>query len=155
MTKILAILGSASEVLNGSQYSTLSFALLFRTLGESADDCVMKRMKQRMRSALQHRFPVTELHVVAAMLDPSQCNLGSVQNYLRENYVTAVYMLGRSLQKYLDDTVGTHEQTVAPGSGQQVEADYVPLSWKRADLDLLSTHVSPVATFDREIQQYR
>ena len=49
-------------------------------LTESPNDCqVVKLMKQRIRQSLNYRLPITELHVVAAMLDPSQRNLNAVQ----------------------------------------------------------------------------
>jgi hypothetical protein len=108
----------------------------------------------QLQTRLQYRFPVTALHVVAALLDPSQRNLGSVQTYLMENEVMAVDVLRRSLQKYVDDT---REQSVADGSGSEhlVEEDNAPPSWKQAQFELLSRHVSSVATFDQQLQQYR
>jgi hypothetical protein len=167
LTKFLVVFQSATEVFSGSKYSTLSFVLLFRAeicqaLSESQGDCdIVQHMKQRMRYALEHRFPITELHVVAAMLDSSQRNLADVQNYLIPNDVTSVDVFRRSMEKYLDLN-GAQQQVVASASasGQRVESTEAQLdapssSWKRAKLDLLSKHIESVDTFDREIQQYR
>jgi len=60
-------------------------------------------MKQRMRRALDHRLPITELSVVAALLDPSQRNLASVQEYVTSNGITAVELLTRAINRYMDE----------------------------------------------------
>ena len=88
LVEFLKIFRSATEVLSGATYPTIRLILLFRVeiaaaLTESPNDCqVMKLMKQRMRQSLNYRLPITELHVVAATLDPSQRNLNAVQEYL-------------------------------------------------------------------------
>jgi hypothetical protein len=99
VAKFLSIFKSATAVLSGSQYSPASLVLLFRpeicgALADDATDCsIIKSMKHNMRGAVSKRFPVEELHVVAAILDPSQRNLTAVQNNLTQNAVNAVDVL--------------------------------------------------------------
>ena len=53
--------------------------------------------------ALDHRLPITELSVVAPLLDPSQRNLASVQEYVTSNGITAVELLTRAINRYVDE----------------------------------------------------
>ena len=106
LVEFLEIFRSATEVLSGATYPTISLILLFRVeiaavLTESPNDCqVVKLMKQRMRQSLNYRQPFTELHVVAAMLDPSQRNLNAVQEYLFERGMTAVDLLSGAAEQF-------------------------------------------------------
>jgi len=56
-------------------------------------------MKQRMHQSLNYSLPITELHVVAATLDPSQRNLNAVQEYLFERGMTAVDLLSGAIEQ--------------------------------------------------------
>ena len=60
-------------------------------------------MKQRMCRSLNYRLSITELHVVAATLDPSQRNLNAVQEYLFERGMTAVDLLSGAIEQYVGD----------------------------------------------------
>jgi len=106
LVEFLEIFRSATEVLSGATYPTISLILLFRVeiaamLTESPNDCqVVKLMKQRMRQSLNYRQPFTELHVLAAMLDPSQRNLNAVQEYLFERGMTAVDLLSGAAEQF-------------------------------------------------------
>jgi hypothetical protein len=110
---------------------------------------MVKSMKQRMRQALNHRLPITELNVVAALLDPSQRNLTSLQDFLLEQKTNAVELLSRALDKYVD---GGGELV---GSEAVSREDSTSAPWKKAKQDLLSRHVNSAPTRDREIQQFR
>jgi hypothetical protein len=99
------------------------------------------------------RFPVEELHVVAAILDPSQRNLTAVQEYLTQNAVTAVDVLRRNIVKYVGDSDTSDSSAASSETTGGNEDDVSP--WKRAKRDLLSKHVSSNPTLEREIQQYR
>jgi len=55
-----------------------------------------------MSNALNHRLPVTELNVVAALLDPSQRNLASLQEFLLAQETTAVELISGALDKYFN-----------------------------------------------------
>ena len=56
--------------------------------------------KQRMRQALSRRLPVTEINVIAALLDPSQRNLTIVQDFLVDQETTAFHLLSLAMDKY-------------------------------------------------------
>ena len=65
LVEFLKIFRSATEVLSGATYPTISLILLFRVevaaaLTESPNDClVVKLMKQRMSQSLNYRLPIT------------------------------------------------------------------------------------------------
>jgi len=155
LVEFLKIFKSATEVLSGVTYPTISLILLFRVelaaaLTESPNDCqVVKLMKQRMRQSLNYRLPITELHVVAATLDPSQRNLNAVQEYLLERGMTAVDLLSGAIEQY----VGDQE---LPSTQQNPETtDDDVRRWKRVKQDLLSKHTVPTPSRSHEIQQFR
>jgi len=107
-----------------------------------------------MRAALDHRFPITELHVCAAILDPSQRHLQVVQNYLAAREITGVQFLFDMLDKYVTTTSPRSDETI----GNHVKNDGArgETSWKKAKMDLVAKHVSAAASSDnRELQQYR
>ena len=54
-------------------------------------------------SATAACLPVTDLHVMAAMLDPSQRALTAVHEYLTEHKQTAVDILKEAVQKFVGD----------------------------------------------------
>jgi len=85
LVEFLQVFKKATELLSGSNYTTRSIALLLRAEIVSAlkasdtDGNVLKQFKFNMRARLDYRFPVTEMHVCTAMLDPSQRHLAIVQ----------------------------------------------------------------------------
>ena len=110
--------------------------------------------KSNMRAALDHRFPITDLHVCAAMLDPSQRHLQVVQDYLDAREITGVQFLSDMLDKYVTATAPISDETI----GNHVTDDGTrgETSWKKAKMDLLAKHVSAAASSNnRELQQYR
>ena len=153
----LSVFKTATAVLSGSTYSTMCLVLLFRAEISRAleandnDIDVAKELKILMRNSLEHRFPVSDLHVIAAILDPSQRNLASVQSYLTEKNVTAVHLLTQSLMQYTANNEGISAESIEPTNAQ---CDDVP-QWKKAKMELLSKHVITSSSQDREIQQYR
>jgi len=156
LVEFLSIFRSATEVLSGATYPTISLALLFRVeiataLTESPNDClIVKSMKQRMRQRLDYRLPVREVHIVAAMLDPSQRNLNAVQEYLSERGMTAVDLLTQVIKQNLGDPASTAAQETAESSDAN---ELHP--WKKAKLELLSKHVVSAPSRALEIQQFR
>ena len=111
-------------------------------------------MKQRMRRALDHRLPITELSVVAALLDPSQRNLASVQEYVTSNGITAVELLTRAINRYVDEDDNRPENASVDEATDRPSHSAEP-AWKKAKLDLLSKHSKSVPNANREIQQFR
>ena len=122
-------------------------------LSPGDSDCeFISDMKQRMRSALNHRFPLLELHVVTAILDPSQRNLAAVQQYLRENDVTAVQLLRKFINKYVDNDSVRGSVPMSAGASSN-EPNEVP--YKRARRDLINKHAQSSSHDDQELQQYK
>ena len=56
-------------------------------------------MKQRIRQALSRRLPVTELNIIAALLDPSQRNLTVVQDFLVAQETTAFHLRSQAMDR--------------------------------------------------------
>lgn len=164
LVQFLKTFKTASEVLSGSKYPTISLILLFRSeivaaLAVLPTDCEMvKGMKHRMSNALNHRLPVTELNVVAALLDPSQRNLASLQEFLLAQETTAVELISGALDKYVGNNEAQQDSNQAAGgrSGPSADSGEIsPAPWKKAKQDLLLKHVNSAPTSDREIQQFR
>ena len=85
LVQFLRIFKTATDVLSGSKYPTFSLILLFRAEISAGltdlptDSDMVKSEKKRLSRALNVRIPIAELNVVAALLDPSQRNLASLQ----------------------------------------------------------------------------
>lgn len=159
LTKFLDVFKQASALLSGTKYPTVSLVLLFRVEIEHAleansdDSAILAELKQRMRNALGRRFPIHELYVVAAMLDPSFGHLRSVQNYLADNNTNAVELLSKYVNLYTDDAQVEQQTETTVGVDGAPPVDDCP--WKRAKLELLSKHTPVNTNRHREIQQYR
>jgi hypothetical protein len=112
-----------------------------------------------LRQALNHRLPITELIVIAAMLDPSQRHLNSVQEFLTAQKISAVGLLSHAFDKYVgtETELGLHQagQHMASVENPGPSTPVGPVPWKKAKQDLLSKHVNATSNPDREIQQYR
>lgn len=155
VAQFLEVFQRATEVLQGTKYPTVTLVLLFRAEIAQAlsaaqiDGEVVTKMKQRMRTALNRRLPVHEIHVIAAMLDPSQRNLSSVQEFLTEHDTNAVSLLSEYMQKFTSDCGGGATQEAT----QETSNDAIP--WKKAKQELLNKHGTAATSQDRELQQYR
>jgi hypothetical protein len=110
-----------------------------------------------MRAKFDYRFPVHEIHVCAAMLDPAQRHLAIVQEYLNEHEVTGVTFLSDMLDKYgcatpSDDMACANSSA---GNLRSCRDDEPSWTWKKAKNDLLAKHMPASFSADRELQQYR
>ena len=105
VVECLKIFKTAIEVLSGFKYPTISLVLLFRAeivaaLQDLPTDCAMvMSTKQRMWQALSRRLPVTEINIIAALLDPSQRNLTVVQDFLVAQETTAFHLLSQAMDR--------------------------------------------------------
>ena len=87
LSRFSKVFKTASKVLCGEKYPTVSLVLLSRAEIEHAleiipTDCsLVRELKENMQRSLDHRMPGTDLQVTAAMLDPSQLNLSAVQKF--------------------------------------------------------------------------
>ena len=149
----LRVFQKTTALLSGSEYTTSSTALLLRAEIVSAlkpcssDGTVLSELKRNMMNGLDHRFPISEIHVCAAILDPSQRHLEVVQDFLAEHDMTAVQFLTSMIEKYGVEDVDSAK------SAEQNDNSCEPV-WKKAKYELLMKHQSRMSD-DREIQQYR
>jgi len=157
LVKFLKAFKKATELLSGSDYPTCSITLLFRaelasTLeAESTDSPVIAELKRNMRAGFDRRFPISDLHVSAAMLDPSQRHLAIVQEYLTERDTSGVQFLSDMITKYCSGPITDAEHT-ASGTGPTDDGEP---AWKKAKQEMLAKHGSTRSTRDKELQQYR
>ena len=156
VVEFLKIFKTATEVLSGSKYPTISLILLFRAeilaaLQDLPTDCAMvMSMKQRMRQALSRRLPVTEINIIAALLDPSQRNLTVVQDFLVAQETTAFHLLSQAMDKYTGGLQASNNASGMNEAASSSESAQSPVPWKKAKQDLLSKHVHSTGTGDRE-----
>ena len=150
-------------VLSGSDYTTSSVALLFRADCASALQCsdsdndTLKKLKNNMREKFDYRFPITEIHVCAAMLDPSQRNLSVVQEYLLDQDISGVHFLNNMIQKFVcEETAVNATDELNPVGNDETEEPTSSQVWKKAQLDLISKHAAAsISNTERELQQFR
>ena len=158
MASFLHVFKTASDVLCGSNYSTIDLILLFRaevaTVLEASerDSAIVKQLKRNMMNRLDYRFSVNKINVCAAMLDPSQRNLPAILEYLLEKNITAVQFLSQMIEKHVSNASAPVHQKEAASSLLLSEAER---PWKKAKLDMLSKHITTVDSIEREIQQFR
>src|SRR5688572_12410987 len=85
LMQFLKVFQSATQVLSGTKFQTISLVLLFweiiTALTNLSSDCKeVKSLKESMDVALHHRLPLTDLNAAPAMLDP--CQQALQQNHL-------------------------------------------------------------------------
>lgn len=88
-----------SAIFSGSEYATMNYYVVFRSEisslleSEPKDSYEMKLLKSNMLSGFDHRFPLSDVVVLASLLDPRFQNLLDVKNYLLASKTTAVEFL--------------------------------------------------------------
>lgn len=93
-----------TELFSGDKYPTQNYAVLFRSElkalleVEPQDSIEIKRLKENMAKNFDHRFPLSQLHIVSALLDPRFQNLFDVREYLKRNQISAVDLLIKWLE---------------------------------------------------------
>ena len=160
LVNFLKTFKTATELLSGSDYPTCIIALLFRAELASAldtsntDSSVIAELKANMRAGFDLRFPINELHVCAAMLDPSQRHLAIVQQYLTEREISGVQFLSDMISKYCasESSPDTSRSSAGPAADND---DEPAVAWKKAKLEMLAKHTNARSSSDRELQQYR
>lgn len=80
---------------------------------EPQDSIEIKRLKENMQKNFDHRFPLSELHIVSALLDPRFQNLLDVKEYLRDNDISAVDLLNRWLETSNSSNIESNDRKSA------------------------------------------
>ncbi|KAH7962703.1 hypothetical protein HPB52_017568 [Rhipicephalus sanguineus] len=87
------------EILSKEKDVTASLLLVRRSeikecpTPSNQDSQMVRCMKERMLNKFEHRFPVPEHSVAAALLDPRFQNLTAVEHYLTTNIMTSFQFL--------------------------------------------------------------
>ena len=96
--------------------------------------------------------------MITAILDPSQRNLCTIDNYLTENNVTASELLSEAISKYTRDVtmpaVPSASRPVDDNASTSTESS-ADIPWKKAKLDMLAKHGNALPARGIEFQQYR
>jgi hypothetical protein len=131
------------------------------------DNDVLKQFKSNMRNSFERRFPVTDIDVCAAMLDPSQRHLQTIDEYIQGKNTTAVKFLTTMIEKYVTparmDQLDRQEEAVHAGAASQASSAECSTSqssmtpaWKKARLELIAKHSrADQSNLQKELQQYR
>ncbi|XP_065316492.1 uncharacterized protein LOC135925202 [Gordionus sp. m RMFG-2023] len=100
------------EFLSVQKKVTINLALLFRSeiknhlIVKENDSPPIASLKQNMLTKFDHRFPITDLQVLGALLDPRFQSINIVNEYLKEKNITPVEFLcqhATSLRSYTDE----------------------------------------------------
>lgn len=99
-----------TAMLSGDKYATLNYTIVFRSEIHSLIECEshdsedIKLLKQNMLTNFEHRFPLTDMTILASILDTRFQNLLDVKTYLRNiNLNTVDFLLKMSQQ--LDNNI--------------------------------------------------
>ena len=101
---------SATEILSKDSEPTINLNLLFRSelssiLQEKADDgSCLSKMKRNMRKNFDYRFPVTDVQIAGALLDPRFQNLKEVDLVLKDRCTTKSQFLSDQVRLYVLQT---------------------------------------------------
>lgn len=119
LCKFLANFQKITHILSGETYSTVNMACVFRAEiaslleADTSDLLEISELKRNMLQKFDYRFPMDELMVVGALLDPRFQNLFDLKEYLRHNNITAFDLLKRWATEVSSDnkSVGTVTDT--------------------------------------------
>ena len=113
----------------------------------SSEGTVLSELKRNLMGDLNHIFPISEIHVCADILDPSQRHLQVVQDFLNEREMSGVQFLTNVMDKY-----AVVEFANSAESAEQRDGNSSEPPWKKAKYELLVKHQA-MRSNDREIQQ--
>lgn len=150
----------AVKVLLAEKSATLNVALLMRTELEErledseSDSLLIAQMKNSMRAQLDHRFPVTDLLVAAALLDLRYQNLKSVNNYISDRIMTKAGFLVAQVKENVREADVIREDITVPVTEHSSEG----LAQLASPVTLLAQkHSAQVSSSDRiheEVEYY-
>ncbi|XP_077262833.1 uncharacterized protein LOC143897796 [Temnothorax americanus] len=118
--KFLESFRTAVEVLSAEKSTTLNVALLMRAElkerleNSDSESLLILQMKNSMRAKLDHRFPVTDLLVAAALLDSRCQNLKSVKNHLSDRFMTKAEFLVAQVKENVREADVIKEDIAVP-----------------------------------------
>ncbi|XP_011859528.1 PREDICTED: uncharacterized protein LOC105557016 [Vollenhovia emeryi] len=150
--KFLESFHTAVEVLSAEKSATLNVALLMRAELEErledseSDSLLILQMKNSMRAQLDHRFPVTDLLVVAALLDPRCQNLKSVKNHLSDRFMTKAEFLVAQVKENVREADVIKEDITVPVTEPSSKVSAQPVSPVAL---LAQKHSAQVSSSDR------
>jgi len=140
------------EILSSEKICTINLVLLFRSElkmhlnSNENDSLVIKLMKNRMLDNFDHRFPMTDLLVIASLLDPRFQNLDTVKEYL-DSCDTNPY---KFLKQYADEHA-EKENTKTDNDGIQYRKQTDSNS--KFILDLVNKHSSYLDPMQNDLEK--
>lgn len=102
-----------TAIFSGDQYATLNYYVVFRCEifslleSEPQDSYEIKMMKANMMKKFDHRYPLSDIVVLASLLDPRFQNLLDIKNYLLSMKLTAVEFLVKCVEDIGTDRISS------------------------------------------------
>ncbi|XP_052125225.1 E3 SUMO-protein ligase ZBED1-like [Frankliniella occidentalis] len=177
MVEFLTKFRRVVEILSSDKSCTINLALLLKSELEDVlkedenDSIVVGELKRRLLARLDFRYPVDDLLVTSAILDPSCCDLLIVDKYLRERGMTKAEYLAQQVRLHVleshlpQEAQQHHEETPADDAHPAQPGPSTGRTTKRKSntaeevLTLSRKHSknkdgTRAAAIDREIRQY-
>ena len=141
VVKFLSKFKSVVTHLSAQKVPTMNLALLFRAelrscLENDEDDPLpVAGMKNEMLARLDHRFPVTDLVVTAALLDPRFQNLDDIDRFIAQEGTTKVeFLAGEVLKRVTESDVNPTTTNTSSAETRETggEEDLVALARKHS-----------------------
>lgn len=137
-----------TAIFSGSEYATINYYVVFRSEisslleSEPKDSYEVKLLKTNMMSQFDYRFPLSDIVILASLLDPRFQNLLDVKKYLLANKTTAVEFLVKAARDVVTDGVSSSPNN---SSTTKNESYIDELAEKHSTLSSVATNVSQSA----------
>lgn len=101
-----------TAIFSGARYATLNFYVLFRQEirsllePEPQDSIPIKELKENMLQKVDYRFPLSDIKIIASLLDPRFQNLLDVKNYIKSCNCSSVEFIQKYCNNY--DVIKSH-----------------------------------------------
>ncbi|KAJ6639130.1 putative AC transposase, partial [Pseudolycoriella hygida] len=144
-----------TAIFSGEQYATLNYYTVFRSEiyslleSEPQDSLEIKMMKANMMAKFDHRFPLSDIVVLASLLDPRFQNLLDIKNYLQSNKLTAVDFLVKCAGDIFSDGISSSPNT-SSGSTSKSESFIDELAEKHSTLGSVGRTSTSQTALERE-----
>ncbi|XP_053205955.1 zinc finger protein 618-like [Panonychus citri] len=139
---------TAVDMLSSEKQPTINKAAVFRChlksiLDDSASSSsAIDQLKSKMSSNFNKRFPLTELMIIASLLDPKFKDLDVISDWCEENFTSKKALIKTWFHKLINDDSGISNSPIMPVT------DGTQLAHK------FSTNTNTMTSFDLEIDSY-
>lgn len=120
-----------TAIFSGDEYVTLNYYVVFRSEifslieSEPQDSNELKMLKGNMMSNFNHRFPLSDIVILASLLDPRFQNLLDIKNYLHSLKCGAVDFLVKCVKDIGTDCISSFPNSTPSCSSSSKRETYV------------------------------